>query len=135
MTRLPCKHIFSKDGIYKWLQESHVCPVCRFCLDYVEVKHEHDNDNDNDNDHDNDNQEGRDHDNDNDHENQEGRDHDEMTGINYQQYSGGLGSIQNIVSPFNLVNVLLQQGERLRQRQRLEEIEYQEAIMRSLSET
>lgn len=116
VSRLPCKHIFSKDGIYKWFKESHVCPVCRFCLDCVEVKHEPEHD----------------------HENQEGRDHDEMTGINYQQDTqdtGGLGSIQNIVSPFNLVNVLLQQGERLRQRERLEEIEYQEAIMRSLNES
>lgn len=111
VSRLPCKHIFSKDGIYKWLQESHVCPVCRFCLDCIEVKHEHE------------------------HDNQEGREHDEMTGISYQQDTGGLGSIQNIVSPFNLVNVLLQQGERLRQRERLEEMEYEEAIMRSLSET
>lgn len=125
VSRLPCKHIFSKDGIYKWLQESHVCPVCRFCLDCVEVKHEHDNDNHNEI------QEGRDNENDI----LEGRDHDEITGINYQQDSGGLGSIQNIVSPFNLVNVLLQQGERLRQRERLEEMEYQEAIMRSLNES
>ena len=125
VSRLPCKHIFSKDGIYKWLQESHVCPVCRFCLDCVEVKY----DNDNQEGRDNEIQEGRDNDN------QEGRDHDEMTGINYQQDTDGLGSIQNIVSPFNLVNVLLQQEERLRQRQRLEEMEYQEAIMRSLNES
>ena len=125
VSRLPCKHIFSKDGIYKWLQESHVCPVCRFCLDCVEVKY----DNDNQEGRDNEIQEGRDNDN------QEGRDHDEMTGINYQQDTSGLGSIQNIVSPLNLVNVLLQQGERLRQRERLEEMEYQEAIMRSLNES
>lgn len=115
--RLPCNHIFSKDGIYKWLQESHVCPVCRFCLECVEVKDE--------------NQEQ--------HGNQEDQRDNEMTGINYQeaeqQNTGGLGPIQNIVSPFNLVNVLLQQGERLRQLERLEEMEYQEAIMRSLNET
>ena len=36
--RLPCKHYFNYDSIIRWFQtESHICPVCRFNLDYREV--------------------------------------------------------------------------------------------------
>jgi len=36
---LPCKHIFDPQAIKTWLkEESNKCPVCRFELDYVEVK-------------------------------------------------------------------------------------------------
>ena len=37
--QLPCKHIFTPDGIRKWLSEEQaICPVCRFELDSKEVK-------------------------------------------------------------------------------------------------
>ena len=125
--KLPCNHIFSKDGITKWLQESHVCPVCRFTLDWVEVKDisgvisEVDIANDNVD--------------------------DEMTGIYYNNmdvsglYYTSSGSMQNMFPAFNLVNILLHQGnienarERERERIRLEEMEYQEAIIRSIRDT
>jgi len=36
---LPCKHIFDSQAIKTWLkEESNKCPVCRFELDYIEVK-------------------------------------------------------------------------------------------------
>ena len=39
VTQLPCKHIFNSSAIEKWLkEEQHVCPVCRYELDYKEVK-------------------------------------------------------------------------------------------------
>lgn len=37
--QLPCNHIFDCDGIKTWLrEESSKCPVCRFELDFEEVK-------------------------------------------------------------------------------------------------
>tara|TARA_B110000003_G_C16574264_1_gene505539 strand:+ start:392 stop:1291 length:900 start_codon:yes stop_codon:yes gene_type:complete len=37
--QLPCKHIFTPDGIRKWLNEEQaICPVCRYELDSKEVK-------------------------------------------------------------------------------------------------
>ena len=36
---LPCKHIFEQEAIKTWLsEESNKCPVCRFELNYIEVK-------------------------------------------------------------------------------------------------
>jgi hypothetical protein len=36
---LPCNHIFDCEGIKTWLkEESSKCPVCRFELDFKEVK-------------------------------------------------------------------------------------------------
>ena len=36
---LPCKHIFNKEAIMRWLEEkSASCPVCRYALDDKEVK-------------------------------------------------------------------------------------------------
>ena len=37
--QLPCKHIFDPDGIKTWLkEESAKCPICRYELDFKEVK-------------------------------------------------------------------------------------------------
>ena len=37
VSQLPCKHIFNTSAIEKWLkEEKHVCPVCRYELDYNE---------------------------------------------------------------------------------------------------
>ena len=36
--KLPCNHVFSHEGIHKWLRESNQCPVCRFELEYQEVR-------------------------------------------------------------------------------------------------
>ena len=72
---------------------------------------------------------------------------DEMTGLYYNNmdvsglYYTTSGSMQNMFPAFNLVNILLHQGnienarERERERIRLEEMEYQEAIIRSIRET
>ena len=39
ITQLPCKHIFNNTAIEKWLkEENHICPVCRYKLDFKEVK-------------------------------------------------------------------------------------------------
>ena len=93
--KLPCNHVFSKDGIHKWLKESNLCPVCRYQLDFIEVK-----------DQDLDLQENNNtvvQDNSN-------VDHTETFVNNYPN--------------FNLVDILLQQ----------EQLEYQQAILRSLDE-
>ena len=38
VTELPCGHIFSPDGIKKWLKEEKAeCPVCRFKLASKEI--------------------------------------------------------------------------------------------------
>ena len=45
ITQLPCSHCFIPEAIEKWLKEEKaICPVCRFELDYEEVKIE-DNEN------------------------------------------------------------------------------------------
>lgn len=37
--QLPCKHIFHSEPIKTWLkEESSKCPVCRYELDYIEIK-------------------------------------------------------------------------------------------------
>jgi len=39
VTQLPCRHIFATEGITTWLvDESSKCPVCRFELDFTEVR-------------------------------------------------------------------------------------------------
>jgi len=39
IAQLPCKHCFNKNAISQWLaEESHKCPVCRYELDYKEVR-------------------------------------------------------------------------------------------------
>jgi hypothetical protein len=54
VTQLPCKHIFNNIAIEKWLkEENHICPVCRYELDFKEVKNtidieENNNEDDND---------------------------------------------------------------------------------------
>ena len=97
--KLPCNHIFSKDGIYKWFNESHVCPVCRYELDYKEVK---DKD-----------------------ETSEISNHDqEDINLNEDDTSRNNIVYYNRYPSFNLINLLIQQ----------EEIQYQQAIIRSLSE-
>ena len=93
--KLPCKHIFSKNGIYRWFNENNQCPVCRFELDYKEVKVES----------------------------------SDLSSNNSNSNNELPIPINNVIyynrfPSFNLVNILLQQ----------EEIEYQQALIRSLSE-
>ncbi len=41
MIELPCNHMFTKDGIEKWLYEkSNVCPICRYEFKYKIKKNE-----------------------------------------------------------------------------------------------
>jgi hypothetical protein len=41
IAQLPCKHCFNKDAILQWLvEESHKCPVCRYELNYKEIRTE-----------------------------------------------------------------------------------------------
>ena len=51
ITQLPCKHCFNTEAITHWLEkEKAECPICRFELDYDEIKIE-DQDQDQDQDH------------------------------------------------------------------------------------
>ena len=39
VAQLPCNHCFNKDAITRWLsEESHKCPICRYELEYKEVR-------------------------------------------------------------------------------------------------
>lgn len=39
IAQLPCKHCFEKSSILKWLsEESNKCPICRYELNYKEVR-------------------------------------------------------------------------------------------------
>jgi len=43
---LPCNHVYSSEVIKKWLnEESNCCPICRFELEYKEIKCEENNNN------------------------------------------------------------------------------------------
>ena len=45
--QLPCKHIFDPEGIKTWLkEESSKCPICRYELDFEEVKDDEPDDDD-----------------------------------------------------------------------------------------
>ena len=94
--KLPCSHIFSKNGIYKWLKTSNLCPICRYELDSIEIRDDNSN---------------------NIIENQDVRETQQIeeTSNNYNN---------NNYSPFNFISILLQQ----------EQLEYQQAILRSLRE-
>ena len=111
--KLPCNHIFSKDGIYKWLKESNLCPICRYELDYIEVKNdnlnlEQTNFTNNEN------------------------DTSETNNVSFVQNNLDLSNQYNNNYPsFNLINILMRQ-EQLEYQQ--EQFEYQRAILRSLSE-
>ena len=95
--KLPCNHIFSKTGIYKWFNENNQCPICRFELDYKEVKIETD----------------------------ERLSNQTNLTTNLQSNNTHNDVIYyNRYPSFNLINILIQQ----------EEIEYQQAIIRSLSD-
>ena len=39
ITQLPCNHLFNSSSIEKWLkEEQHMCPVCRYELDFDEIE-------------------------------------------------------------------------------------------------
>jgi len=43
IAKLPCKHMFDKHAIFKWLKEEKAeCPICRFKLKSIEKKEEND---------------------------------------------------------------------------------------------